>query len=93
MQRRQCSPEQISTSLEQAEREQPSRRALCRAYAMRETTGSRWRKPCGGMAVIAAQASRIAQMVMARRGAGMFTTCPGLTACATVMGGSAVLSC
>ncbi len=47
----QFSTEQIIRILEQAEREEESISAICRAYAISETTFYRWRKQFGGMTV------------------------------------------
>ena len=54
----QFSTEQIIKILEQAEREEESISAICRAYGISETTFYRWRKPFGGMAVKEAQRLR-----------------------------------
>ncbi len=54
----QFSTEQIIKILEQAEREEESISAICRAYAISETTFYRWRKQFGGMSVPEAQRLR-----------------------------------
>ena len=54
----QFSTEQIIKILEQAEREEESISAICRAYGISETTFYRWRKQFGGMAVKEAQRLR-----------------------------------
>ena len=51
----QFSTEQIIKILDQAEREEQSISAICRAYAISETTFYRWRKQFGGMTVAEAQ--------------------------------------
>ncbi len=55
MQRSQFSTEQIIKILDQAEREEQSISAICRAHAISETTFYRWRKQFGGMTVADAQ--------------------------------------
>ncbi len=54
----QFSTEQIIRILEQAERGERSISALCREYAIAETTFYRWRKQFGGMTVAEAQRLR-----------------------------------
>ncbi len=54
----QFSTEQIIKILDQAEREEQSISALCRAHGIAETTFYRWRKQFGGMAVHEAQRLR-----------------------------------
>ena len=49
------STEQIITILDQAEREEQSISALCRAHGISEPTFYRWRKQFGGMTVSEAQ--------------------------------------
>ena len=51
----QFSTEQIIKILEQAEREEESISAICRAYGISETTFYRWRKQFGGMSINEAQ--------------------------------------
>jgi putative transposase len=51
----QFSTEQIIKILDQAERSEQSISAICRAYAISETTFYRWRKQFGGMTVAEAQ--------------------------------------
>ena len=51
----QFSTEQIIKILDQAEREKQSISAICRAYAISETTFYRWRKQFGGLTVAEAQ--------------------------------------
>ena len=51
----QFSTEQIIKILDQAEREEQSISAICRAYAISETTFYRWRKQFGGLTVAEAQ--------------------------------------
>jgi putative transposase len=51
----QFSTEQIIKILEQAEREERSISALCRAHAISEATFYRWRKQFGGLTVAEAQ--------------------------------------
>lgn len=54
----QFSTEQIIKILDQAEREEESISAICRAYGISESTFYRWRKQFGGMSVNEAQRLR-----------------------------------
>jgi putative transposase len=54
----QFSDEQIVQLLQQAERDEQTIEALCRAYGIAEATFYRWRKKFGGMAVSEVQRLR-----------------------------------